>query len=265
MGARLVPEDAVTHADPAGPRARVGPKVRTWLGALLPGARARRIQSATYAREWVDDNRSALASEGPLWVALGDSTAQGVGASTRSNGYVLAVLRRLRAKRDPAWRVVNLSATGARAADVLDHQIPAMTSLPSPALVTCAVGANDLLRTPQADLEEVPSRGASTAWLAPCEPSAGPQPAAFGGRERDRRRAGGSAPPCPRGPLAPHRATLERQVRRRPFPSQRRGLPRLGRRLLRRARRLSAAPASARCCSTRDGARRASPRTLGPS
>jgi len=155
MGARLVPKDAVAHATPAGPRARVGPKVRTWLGALLPGARARRIQSATYAREWVDDNRAALASEGPLWVALGDSTAQGVGASTRSNGYVLAVLRRLRAKRDPAWRVVNLSATGARAADVLDHQIPAMTSLPSPALVTCAVGANDLLRTPQADLDEV--------------------------------------------------------------------------------------------------------------
>src|SRR5438309_2758759 len=60
MGARLVPKDAVAHATPAGPRARVGPKVRTWLGALLPGARARRIQSATYAREWVDDNRAAL-------------------------------------------------------------------------------------------------------------------------------------------------------------------------------------------------------------
>jgi acyl-CoA thioesterase I len=128
--------------------------MRAWLGAMLPGARERRIQSATYAREWLDDNRSALASEGPLWIALGDSTAQGVGASTRSQGYVLEVLRRLRAKRDPMWRVVNLSVTGSRAADVVAHQLPAMKSLPAPALVTCAVGANDLLRRSQAELED---------------------------------------------------------------------------------------------------------------
>jgi acyl-CoA thioesterase I len=136
------------------PPARIGPKLRTWLGAMLPGARQRRIQTATYAGEWVDDNRSALASEGPLWVALGDSTAQGVGASTRSHGYVLEVLRRLRAQRDGAWRVVNLSVTGARAADVVAHQIPAMTALPTATLVTCAVGVNDLLRTSQAELED---------------------------------------------------------------------------------------------------------------
>jgi acyl-CoA thioesterase-1 len=136
-----------------GPRG-VGSKVRSWLGAMLPGARERRIQSAAYAREWLDDNRSALGSDGPLWIALGDSTAQGVGASTRAHGYVLEILRRLRVERDPAWRVVNLSATGDRAADVLARQIPAMTDLPAPALVTCVVGANDLLRTSQAALED---------------------------------------------------------------------------------------------------------------
>lgn len=121
---------------------------------MLPGARARRIQSAAYATEWLDDNRSVPAADGPLWIVLGDSTAQGVGASTRAHGYVLEVLRRLRSERDPAWRVVNLSATGDRVADVLARQLPAMTDLPAPALVTCAVGANDLLRTRQAVLED---------------------------------------------------------------------------------------------------------------
>jgi lysophospholipase L1-like esterase len=134
--------------------ARVGPTMRAWLGAMLPGARERRIQAAAYAGEWLDDNRAALASDGPLWIALGDSTAQGIGASARSHGYVLEVLRSLRTERDPAWRVVNLSATGDRVADVLARQIPAMTKLPAPALVTCAVGANDVLRTPQATLED---------------------------------------------------------------------------------------------------------------
>ncbi len=117
-----------------------------WLGGRLPGAAARRVQVAAYAAEWETSNAEALAAEGPLWVALGDSTAQGIGTSARQHGYVLRLLEWLRSVRDPAFRVVNLSRTGALVGDVVDEQLPRLAALPAPALVTCAAGANDLLR-----------------------------------------------------------------------------------------------------------------------
>jgi acyl-CoA thioesterase I len=55
------------------------------------------------------------------------------------------------ARRDGgAWRMVNLSSAGAVTADVLAEQLPALDRLAvrRPDLVTCGVGANDLLRTP---------------------------------------------------------------------------------------------------------------------
>ena len=119
--------------------------LRRWLGGQLPGAKERRAQSEAFAAEWTRDNRIAAAAAGPLWVALGDSTAQGIGASDRSRGYVLEVLRQLRAQRTPEWQVVNLSRTGARVVDVLRDQLPAMADIRPAELVTCAVGANDLL------------------------------------------------------------------------------------------------------------------------
>jgi len=121
-------------------------RLRSWLGGLLPGAAARRVQIAAYAAEWTRRNESALAADGPLWVVLGDSSAQAIGARTIDGGYVAQVLARLRAQRDPTWRAVNLSRSGARAADVVDEQLPALGELPSAALVSCAVGPNDLLR-----------------------------------------------------------------------------------------------------------------------
>lgn len=126
--------------------------VKTFLGGLLPGARQRRVQVREYAEQWEASNTLARSGSGPLWVAIGDSASQAIGAATREDGYVIQVLRHLQ-RSDPSWRVVNLSRTGAIVADVLDEQVPAMQML-EPALVTCAAGANDLLRTPQAVLEE---------------------------------------------------------------------------------------------------------------
>lgn len=48
--------------------------------------------------------------------------------------------------------MVNLSRTGARAADVVGRQLAVLATLPEPALVTCAIGVNDLThRTPRLD------------------------------------------------------------------------------------------------------------------
>ena len=120
---------------------------------VLPGLRRVHAQVAQYAAEWEDANRQALAGAGPLWAVLGDSTAQGIGAPSWDEGYVGQLRRALDDGSERPWRVVNLSRSGARALDVLDRQLPALEALdPGPDLVTCAIGANDMVPTP---LDEV--------------------------------------------------------------------------------------------------------------
>lgn len=112
----------------------------------MPGADERRHQTAIYQAEWLADNEAALARTGPLWVVLGDSTAQGIGTSNREHSYVAVVLRALREQRDPTWCALNLSRSGARVRDVVNVQLPQIEHAPAD-LVSCAAGANDLLRT----------------------------------------------------------------------------------------------------------------------
>ncbi len=131
--------------------ATVGP--RRWLGGFVPGARERRAQVAAHALAWEELNDLARAGDGPLWVVLGDSTAQAIGASSPSSGYVGQLQRRLEAAEGRSWRVLNLSRSGARVADVVEVQLPQLDAISDPALVTCAIGANDMLPGRGAHLE----------------------------------------------------------------------------------------------------------------
>jgi len=136
-------------------------QVRRWGGGFLPGAAERRKQTADFAAAWAADNLAAERGTGPRWVALGDSTTQGIGASNRDYSYVLVVLRALRAQRDPTWRLFNLSRSGARVRDVTKEQLPRLDALDA-SLVSCAAGANDLVPTPvrrlERDVREMASR-----------------------------------------------------------------------------------------------------------
>ena len=112
---------------------------------FLPGVRTVHAQVARYAAEWEKANGTALAAAGPLWVVLGDSTAQGIGAPSWDEGYVGQLRRALDDGSEHPWRVVNLSRSGARTDDVLGRQLPALEAM-KPDLVTCAIGANDIVR-----------------------------------------------------------------------------------------------------------------------
>lgn len=82
---------------------------------------------------------------GLLYVALGDSAAQGIGASSPENGYVGLLAERLRRRTGQPVEVVNLSRSGARISDVVENQLPALEVLGrTPDLVTVAVGGNDV-------------------------------------------------------------------------------------------------------------------------
>ena len=79
--------------------------------------------------------------DGPVYVALGDSVAQGLGATRPEKGYVGLLARRL-----GDVRVLNLSVSGARVRDVLSDQLPALANLPRVDVVTLDIGGNDVRR-----------------------------------------------------------------------------------------------------------------------
>ena len=111
---------------------------------LVPGIGRVHAQAGPFARAWRASNANAMAGDGPLWVALGDSMSQGIGARDISGGWVGQLHTRMSAAgRD--FRLVNLSKTGARVHDVLDDQLPQLREL-EPDLITVLVGANDMLR-----------------------------------------------------------------------------------------------------------------------
>jgi lysophospholipase L1-like esterase len=130
-------------------RSGPGPVVRA-LGRALPGVREVGGHILDYGTEWDRRTRAAIDTDAPLWVALGDSTAQGIGASTIDGGYV-AQLYRQRPLPSADLGLVNISVSGARIDDVLRRQLPVLDALrPRVQLVTCSIGSNDLTRSPNA-------------------------------------------------------------------------------------------------------------------
>ena len=76
------------------------------------------------------------------YVALGDSTVEGIGATSAATTYVGQLHRRLQALY-PGARVDNLGAGGATSADVLERQLERAVAL-APQLVTLSIGPNDI-------------------------------------------------------------------------------------------------------------------------
>jgi acyl-CoA thioesterase-1 len=79
-----------------------------------------------------------------LYVAIGDSAAQGVGASQPGRSYVGLIAQHLRQRTGRSVRVVNLSISGARLREAIALQLAPLRRL-SPDIVTVAIGANDML------------------------------------------------------------------------------------------------------------------------
>jgi len=77
-----------------------------------------------------------------LYVALGDSTVEGVGATSPERNYVSRLHERLRTVY-PGARVANLGVGGATSADVLRRQLDRAIEL-RPNLVTLSIGPNDI-------------------------------------------------------------------------------------------------------------------------
>ena len=140
----------VTH----NPAANVSGLRSGRFGRWADGVIELREDCVTFASHWDAHNNQALAESGPLWVVLGDSTAQGLGAPSPMGGYVGQVVAGLRQRSGERWRVLNLSLSGALIRDVQRDQLPRIPA--GAGLVTCGIGANDILySTPSKVLAEL--------------------------------------------------------------------------------------------------------------
>ncbi|MEO9322941.1 SGNH/GDSL hydrolase family protein [Nocardioides sp. C4-1] len=158
-----------------------GRVVRT-AGLFLPGVRRVWSEVEPYAAAWHAHNLAVLDRPDPSrrrWVVLGDSMAQGIGATSYDAGWVGLLAARLAATGD-APQVLNLSATGARTDDVLRQQLPALDAVGhrDDDVVTVMVGSNDLFggraareRLPQAYAELVDAVPVGTVVMTLPQPS----------------------------------------------------------------------------------------------
>jgi len=211
-----------------------------------------REDCAAFARHWQAHNDQVLGSLGsrggsggsappgpaePLWVVLGDSTAQGLGALSPDGGYVGQVLAELRRQTGLSWRVLNLSVSGSLTRDVLGTQLPLMPAHAD--LVTCGIGVNDILYTSPAKLfadlraliAAVPDQTVLLDLAAARRLLGLPRPGQRALRDPDQpdHPPGRRRPrPARRRDLRPLPAALGRQVRPRLLPPQPGRLPRLG-------------------------------------
>ena len=78
-----------------------------------------------------------------LYVAIGDSAAQGIGASRPGRSYVGEVARHIRSVSAKEVRVVNLGISGATLGVAIAKELPALAKL-QPDIVTVSIGANDM-------------------------------------------------------------------------------------------------------------------------
>ena len=78
-----------------------------------------------------------------LYVAIGDSAAQGIGASRPGRSYVGFVAAHIRSVSSQEVRVVNLGISGATVGIAIAKELPALAKL-DPDIVTVSIGANDM-------------------------------------------------------------------------------------------------------------------------
>lgn len=87
-----------------------------------------------------------------VYVAIGDSTVEGIGASHSSKSAPSLVFESIKQHNKTA-KFHNLGKSGARISDVIDNQLEHTIEL-EPSLITVSVGANDLIaRTRAKDFE----------------------------------------------------------------------------------------------------------------
>ena len=110
-----------------------------------PGVRRVNNSIAAFTDHWENVAGSNAGGDVVIqFVALGDSSVQGVGASSPGQSWVSVLADEITKQTGMPVEIYNLSVSGAIAAEVLREQIPRMKALNiEPDLVMLAIGGND--------------------------------------------------------------------------------------------------------------------------
>ena len=98
-----------------------------------------KLSVGRYAHYWA----SQPADGNFTYVAIGDSAAQGIGASQPQLGYVGLLAGQIQQATGQKVRVVNLSVSGAKIEDVITRQLPLLGKY-HPDILTVEIGSNDV-------------------------------------------------------------------------------------------------------------------------
>lgn len=112
---------------------------------ILSGLAALYLQIPFYKWYWHRLANRPVPAEAFVYVVLGDSAAQGIGATRPQKSYVGLVAQALVHYTGRPVHVINLSVSGAQLTDCLHQQLPLLKSI-KPDLVTIEIGANDMNR-----------------------------------------------------------------------------------------------------------------------
>ena len=97
----------------------------------------------TYKNYWNAKAAEPVKPEDFIYVAMGDSVAQGIGASDPRNSYVGLIIAHIEKTTGRHVHITNVSVTGAVASEVVRDQLPLIKGI-KPDLVTLDIGANDV-------------------------------------------------------------------------------------------------------------------------
>ena len=78
-----------------------------------------------------------------IYLALGDSAAQGIGATSPMRGYVGLITKKLEQKTGKTVKIINISETSIKIADFTERLLPKIKGIKAD-LVTIEIGANDI-------------------------------------------------------------------------------------------------------------------------
>ena len=138
LRAILVALGAITTA--AGMTATAIIKARSFTEWRRGNARVLNETLPAHAQWWRENAREPGEL---LYVAIGDSAAQGIGASEPRRSYVGLLADHIRLATGRTVRVTNLSVSGATVELAVRDQLPLLAGL-SPDIVTVAIGANNV-------------------------------------------------------------------------------------------------------------------------
>ncbi len=114
------------------------------IGVLIVIEIAALVWLATTVNRYKDFWTAKAHESGEItYLALGDSAAQGIGASSPMRGYVGLIAKDIERQSNKSVKVVNISKTGAQMNDYLKDQAPLVKTL-KPDVVTIEIGGNDV-------------------------------------------------------------------------------------------------------------------------